>query len=98
MRTNWADHVAIHIDGETLENIYTERNALKRELSKLREAKTKQAEQLVEQGKIISNLKQEVQAKEEEISQLLSLIDNLRDDLREATFKSQPSFQYFYGG
>ena len=41
-------------------------------------------------------LEQEVQAKEEEISKLLSLIDNLRDDLYEVTHRDQ--IQYYYSG
>ena len=51
--------------------------------------------QLKEQGELIYKLKQEVEDKETEIQKLLSLIDNLNDDLREHR-THEP--KYFYNG
>lgn len=50
---------------------------------------------LEEQREIINKLKNELQDKETEIEKLLSMIDNLRDDLREHK-THEP--QYFYNG
>ena len=95
MRTNWADHVVITIGGNTLENVYQEWVAYKRENVKLQNDKSRMGKQLKEQGEVIHNLKNELEAKETEIQKLLSLIDNLKDDLREHTNKEP---QYFYNG
>lgn len=95
MRTNWADHVVITVGGTTLENIYQEWIAYKRENIKLQNNKERMRKQLKEQGELIYKLKQEAEDKETEIQKLLSMIDNLRDDLREHT-DTEP--QYFYNG
>ena len=95
MRTNWADHVVITVDGNTLENIYQEWIAYKRDNVKLLNDKERMKKTLKEQGELIHKLKQEVEDKETEIQQLLSMIDNLKDDLRE--YKTRDS-QYFYNG
>ena len=95
MRTNWADHVVITVDGNTLENVYQEWVAYKRENVELKNNKERLNKTLKEQGEVIHNLKNELEAKETEIQKLLSMIDNLKDDLRE--YKScEP--QYFYNG
>lgn len=96
MRTNWADHVVITVGGNTLEDIYQEWCAYKRDNVKLLNDKERMCKQLREQGGLIHKLKQEVDDKEAEIQKLLSVIDNLRDDLYEFTHKDQP--QYYYGG
>ena len=95
MRTNWADHVVITVGGTTLENIYQEWCAYKRENVKLLNDKERMRKQLKEQGEVIHNLKNELEAKETEIQKLLSLIDNLKDDLREYN-STEP--KYFYNG
>ena len=95
MRTSWADHVVITVGGTTLENIYQEWCAYKRENVKLLNDKERMRKQLKEQGELIYNLKQEVEDKETEIQKLLSLIDNLNDDLRE--YRTHEP-QYFYNG
>lgn len=95
MITNWADHVVITIDGNTLENIYQEWIAYKREIVELRNYKERIQKMLKEQGEVIYKLKDELEAKEIEIQKLLSLIDNLQDDLSE--YKSREP-QYFYNG
>ena len=95
MRTNWADHVVITIGGNTLENVYQEWVAYKRENVKLQNDKSRMSKQLKEQGELIHNLKDELEAKETEIQKLLSMIDNLNDDLRNYTC-CEP--QYFYHG
>ena len=95
MRTNWADHVVITIGGNTLENVYQEWVAYKRENIKLQNDKSRMGKQLKEQGEVIHKLKNEIEAKETEIQKLLSLIDNLNDDIRE--YKSREP-QYFYNG
>lgn len=95
MRTNWADHVVITVGGNTLENIYQEWISYKREIAELRNYKERINKILKEQGEVIHNLKNELEAKETEIQQLLSLIDNLKDDLREYN-STEP--QYFYNG
>lgn len=95
MRTSWADHVVITIGGNTLENVYQEWVAYKRENVKLQNDKFRIGKQLKEQGEVIHNLKNELEAKETEIQKLLSMIDNLKDDLRE--YKNREP-QYFYNG
>ena len=95
MRTNWADHVVITVGGNTLENIYQEWCAYKRENIQLKNNKERLNKTLKEQGELIYKLKQEVEDKETEIQKLLSLIDNLKDDLREQN-STEP--QYFYNG
>ena len=95
MRTSWADHVVITVGGNTLENIYQEWCAYKRDNVKLQNDKERMRKQLKEQGELIYNLKQEVEDKETEIQKLLSLIDNLNDDLRE--YRTHEP-QYFYNG
>ena len=66
MRTNWADHVVITVGGNTLENIYQEWCAYKRENVKLLNAKERMGKQLKEQGELIYKLKQEVEDKNTE--------------------------------
>ena len=95
MRTSWADHVVITVDGNTLENIYQEWIAYKRDNVKLQNDKERMKNQLKKQGELIRKLKQEVEDKEIEIQKLLSMIDNLKDDLRE--YKTHEP-QYFYNG
>lgn len=95
MRTTWSDHVVITVGGNTLENIYQEWIAYKRDNLKLQNDKERMSKQLKEQGELIRKLKQEVEDKETEIQKLLSMIDNLKDDLREHT-NTEP--KYFYNG
>ena len=95
MRTNWADHVVITIGDNTLENVYQEWCAYKRENVKLQNDKSRMGKQLKEQGEVIHKLKNELEAKETEIQKLLSVIDNLKDDIRE--YKTHEP-QYFYNG
>ena len=95
MRTSWADHVVITVDGNTMENIYQEWIAYKRDNVKLQNDKERMRNQLKEQGELIHKLKQEVEDKKIEIQKLLSLIDNLQDDIREYK-RREP--QYFYNG
>ena len=96
MRTNWADHVVITVGGNTLENIYQEWLAYKRDNVKLQNDNERLRNQLKEQGELIHKLKQEVEDKETEVQKLLSMIDNLKDDLYESTHSNQP--EYYYGG
>ena len=93
MRTNRADHVVITVGGNTLENVYQEWVAYKRENVKLKNGKERMCKQIKEQGELIHKLKQEVEDKETEIQKLLSTIEDLRCDLRE---HGSTDPQYFY--
>ena len=56
MRTNWADHVTIKIDGVPIENIYTEWVAQKRKIAEFEEDKVRYCEALKNQGGVINKM------------------------------------------
>lgn len=60
MRTNWADHVVITIDGNTLENVYQEWIAYKKENIELKQKNKEANEMLRKQGEVIKELKAKI--------------------------------------